>query len=149
MRARSSSMTRHARLLRLTLSLALSVCCLLLPRSSHATKPLPPAPENISALPEVKFLEPASAAKLTGAVQFRIGAGAVDQITGWQFGTLGTTLSARSHPIGRFTYNTLNLPNGTHTFIARATYASGAVAQAKLKVVVYNPSHQLKEINHL
>lgn len=142
-------MTHHARLVRLTLTLGLALSLCLLPGSSHATKPLPPPPENISAKPEVKFLEPASGAKLSGAVSFRIGAGDVGQIKGWQFGTLGTTLTATQYPMGRFSYSTLGLPNGTHTFVARATYGSGAVAEGRLKVVVYNPSHQLKEINHV
>src|SRR6186713_909869 len=126
MSARSCSMAHHARLLRLTLTLGLAMSLFLRAGSSHATKPLPPPPENISAQPEVKFLEPASGAKLSGAVQFRIGAGDVGQIKGWQFGTLGSTLTSTQYPMGRFSYSTLGLPNGTHTFIARATYASGA-----------------------
>ena len=128
-----------------TLGLAASLCAV--PNTSHATKPLPPAPENISAAHEVKFLAPASGTTLSSAVEFRLGAGAVDQITGWQFGTLATGLTASRYPMGRFYYDTVQLKNGPHTFVARATYKSGAVAEAKLNVTVYNPSHQLTGIH--
>lgn len=145
MGSRSSAMTHPSRLVR-TLTLGLTLGLSLISASGHATKPLPPPPEEISQSPEVQFLRPVAGAKLKGVVAFRLAAGAVDKIKSWQFGTVGD-LSTTPYPMGRFSYNTLQMKNGQHTFIARATYESGAVAEAKLNVVVYNPSHQLREIN--
>lgn len=140
-------MTQRTRLLRLFLVVALAADLSAVSEPSYATKPLPPAPEAISASPEVKFLEPAARTTLSGAVPFRIGAGAVDQIVGWQFGSRSAGLTSTPYPMGSFHYNTLQLTNGPHTFVARATYKSGAVAEATLKVIVYNPAHQLTNIN--
>jgi len=145
MGARSSGMTQPLRVLRtLTLALALGLC--LFPANSSATKPLPPPPQNISARPEVKFVTPAAGTTLTGVVPFTIAAGAVDQIKSWQFGTTSDRYTT-PYPVGSLHYDTVQLQNGPHTFVARATYKSGAVAEAKLNVSVYNPSHQLTGIN--
>lgn len=141
-------MAQRGRCLRLLLTLRLAVGLFLLSGSSHATPPLPEPPQNISETPEVKFLTPASGARLTGAAPFIIGAGAVDKIKRWHFGTLANGLFGKAYPVGRLRYNTLLLANGPHTFIARATYESGAVAEARLDVFVYNPSHQLRRIDH-
>lgn len=145
MGSRSSGMTHCSRLVR-TLTVGLTLGLSLFAADAHATKPLPPPPEEISLSPEVRFLTPAAGAKLKGVVAFRLAAGAVDKIKSWQFGTAGE-LNTTPYPIGRFSYTTTQLKNGPHTFIARASYESGAVAEAKLQVVVYNPSHQLREIN--
>jgi len=140
-------MTEPLRLLpTLTLGLALALSLCLFPTNSSATKPLPPPPQNISARPEVKFVTPIAGTTLTGLVPFTIAAGAVDQIKSWQFGPT-TDIYTTSYPVGNLHYDTVQLQNGPHTFVARATYESGAVAEAKLDVKVYNPSHQLTGIN--
>jgi len=141
-------MTHRARRHRLLLTLGLAVSLFLLSASTHATPPLPEPPQSISDRPELKFLTPASGARLTGAAPFIFGAGAVDKIKRWHFGTLANGLFGKAYPVGSLRYNTLLLANGPHTFIVRATYESGAVAEARLDAIVYNPSHQLRRIDH-
>src|SRR5207245_10469053 len=98
----------------------------------------PPAPSPNARPPSLSFSSPAAGAAVAGPITVTVSM--MDNIgaTRVQYYLDGALVTVYSPPVGSFTWDSVTVGNGSHTWTAVAYDASGNTAQAAVTFTVQN-----------